>query len=277
MKMYITAVLICVLFSAFNLNAQIGEEEEIEVILIDAYVSPNPPHEFVLSFFTLVPVKSSVIIDNRFEVIVSDSLNEDHAKRISIEEMEFDSLMIPFYIQVQADSIISRSQTYTLEIPKLEEIETSTWTSLIHLCLGGIVFLVPSAGVTVVDGETYFNLGKEIPIYNFYSGGYNYPTSYLSVEYAHTFGNGARNLHRLGYKKIFELPVLEFISPGVSMFTNFKGVNGLSPEMTVGLFKISRVFTLYSRYRYNYKPGGIEFRSHEISIGLYSHFFSLNF
>lgn len=275
MKMYITAVMICVLFSAINLNAQI-EEDEIEVILIDAYVSPNPPYEFVLSFFTLLPVKSSVIIDNRFQVIVSDSLNEDHAKRISIEKMEFDSLRIPFYIEVQTDSIISRSEIYTLELPKLEETETSTWTSLFHLCIGGIVFFVPSTGVTMIDGGTYFNLGKEIPIYNFYSGGYNYPTSYLSFEFTHTFGNGIRNIFRLGYKKIFELPVIEFISPGVSVFTNFVGVNGLSPEMSVGLFKISRVFTLYSRYRYNYQPGGINFRSHEISIGLYSHFFSLN-
>lgn len=277
MKMYIAAALIYVLFYTFNLNAQIENEKEIEVILIDAYVSPNPPHEFVLSFFTLVPVKSSVIIDNRFEVIVSDTLNEDHAKRISLEEMEFDSLMIPFYIEVQVDSIISKSESYTLEIPKVEETETSTWTSLFHLCLGGIVFFVPSTGVTLIDGEMYLNLGKELPIYNFYSGGYNYPTSYLSIEFTHTFGNGGRNLLRSGYKKIFEVPVIEFISPGVSVFTNFKGVNGFSPEITMGLFKISNVFTLYSRYRYNYQPGGIQFNSHEISIGLYSHFFSLNF
>lgn len=277
MKQIILILLCCLSNMAFNLFAQDDPGEEIEIIVIDSYISPKPPYEFILSFFTLIPVKSNVVIDNKYSIVISDELNEDHAKRISMDEFEFDSLIVPFYIEVFTDSIRQKSEIFTLEFLKDEIIETSTLASLFHLCIGGIVFLVPSVGMTNFEGDYHFNLGKEVTIYNFYSGGYNYPVSYVSIEYTHTFGETVKNILRSGYKRIFEVPVIEFISPGITLFTNFKSVNGFSPEITFGLFKLSNVFTVYSRYRYNFKPGGSILKFQEISFGLYSHFFSLNF
>ena len=82
---------------------------------------------------------------------------------------------------------------------------------------------------------------------------------------------------RIGYKQIYQIPVLEYVSPGMDVFTNFLGYNGVSAGISVGWFKISNVFTVFTKYRYNFKPGEEKDDFHEISMGLYSDFFSINF
>jgi hypothetical protein len=83
------------------------------------------------------------------------------------------------------------------------------------------------------------------------------------------------NYLRTGYKQIFEPGFIEYVSPGVKVFTNFAGNNGISPEISFGLFRMLDSFTVYARYRYNIKPGDSSANFNEISIGLYSSFFSL--
>jgi len=49
-----------------------SEADSIEVYLIDAYVQPEPPQKFILSFFTSDIAKSVVLIDgsdNLLEII----------------------------------------------------------------------------------------------------------------------------------------------------------------------------------------------------------------
>jgi hypothetical protein len=84
-----------------------------------------------------------------------------------------------------------------------------------------------------------------------------------------------RNYFRIGYKHLIDIPGIEYVSPGINGFTNFQGFNGISPEVSLGLFKILNTFTLYTRYRYNAKPGDSGSGFHEISIGLYSGFFAI--
>src|SRR3990170_3625444 len=88
---------------------------------------------------------------------------------------------------------------------------------------------------------------------------------------------GGSNFFRTGYKHIIAIPGLEYVSPGLNYVTNFKGYNGISPEISLGLFKIFNTFTVYSRYRFSAKPGDPGSEFHEISLGLYSGFFAIYF
>ena len=55
-------------FAAVRLYAQ---TDSIEINIIDNYVTPETPHNFILSFFTNEKTKSKIIIDNKYEYIVS--------------------------------------------------------------------------------------------------------------------------------------------------------------------------------------------------------------
>ena len=84
-----------------------------------------------------------------------------------------------------------------------------------------------------------------------------------------------KNFARLGYKRIFPIDYIEYIAPGITAYTNFKGQNGFGPELSVGWFTLFDTFTLYTRYRYNFKPNGTNSNFHEINLGLYTRFLSL--
>jgi hypothetical protein len=120
-------------------------------------------------------------------------------------------------------------------------------------------------------------LAKEIPVFSIYGEGYNYPTGYIGVEYAYIFNAPYKHFLRLGYKHIFQLNFLEYFSAGLNGYTDFLGFNGISPEVSIGFFKIYNAFTVFGRYRYNFKPSDVNEDFYEISIGLYSNFFSFNF
>ncbi|MBS3945644.1 MAG: hypothetical protein KGZ42_09125, partial [Melioribacter sp.] len=171
----------------------------------------------------------------------------------------------------------SRSQLYEVEIPRMIAIEKDKGSGLLQVCcFGGIIFGLPSPTIVMMNDKKIFGLSKEIPIFSFYSGGYNYPIGYVGAEYSYLFNSDKKNFIRIGYKHIFQIPLIEYVSIGANYFSDFKGYNGVSPELSVGLFKIQNVFTLYSRYRYNIQPGRSGTDFHEFSIGLYSNFFSLN-
>ncbi len=263
----------------FNLFSQGMEENSYyyEVFLIDSYVTPEIPHTFVLSFFTSDSLKSKVIIGSKHEYEVSGNFSEDHKSEINISELKFDSLFVPFVIKLQgSDGQTYSSQVFELALPKTYEIKfTDTPGFLSTCCLGGIIFGLPAPNFIIKDGKSHFSLTKDIPILTYYSGGYNYPSYYLDFEYTYRFDN-KESITRLGFKKIFIIDFIEFISPGVSYFYSFDKYHGVSPEISIGWFKISTVFTLYSNYRYNFdlKNPGDNFQ--EISVGLYSSFFSIN-
>lgn len=247
----------------------------IEVFLIDAYVKQEPPYIFILSFYTSEVCLSNVIIDNKYEYLVSNGLSEAHSAKIDLTDLKFLERNVVFVIET-IDSLgnKTKSEEFEFDLPYEPIIKdgSSIWT----LCLfAGSVFLLPMPGYVITANETYYSLTKEIPIVSFRSKRGNYPAGYFSFEYTYIFDAENRNFARLGYKRIFPIDYIEYISPGITAYTNFNGQNGLAPEFSVGWFALFDTFTLYTRYRYNFKPGDSNSDFHEINLGLYTRFFSL--
>ncbi len=263
------------IFSQNVFSQSASEQDSIEVNVIDSFVTPELPHTFILSFFTSEKAKSKVIIENKYIYNVSDSLTENHKVRIDISSLKFKEQNVPYYVVVtDSTGHQNRSDVYTFELPK--EVKIQGESNFYLLCLfGATVFLLPYPSMAITKDKNYFSLTKEIPLISIRKQGFSYPAGYISLEYTHIFNGGIKNIVRLGYKDIIETPFLQYISPGADVFTNFNGFNGLSPELSVGLFKIFDTFIVYARYRYNFKPGDSRNDFHEIGLGLYSNFFSL--
>ena len=247
----------------------------IEVYLIDAYVKQEPPYIFILSYFTSDVCKSNVIIDGKYSYAVTDSLSESHSSKIDLMNLKFLQKNISFIIET-IDSLGNKfkSEEFEFDLPFEPTITggSSIWT----LCLfAGSVFVLPMPGYVNANGNHYYSLTKEIPVISFRSKRGNYPSSYFSFEYTYIFEAENKNFARLGYKRIFPIDYIEYFAPGITAYTNFKGQNGFGPELSVGWFTLFDTFTLYTRYRYNFKPNDSNSNFHEINLGLYTRFFSL--
>ena len=251
-----------------------SEADSIEVYLIDGYVKPEPPLKFVLSFFTSDVAKSVVVIEDRYSSTVSDEFTDMHKAEIDLTDMKFSEKIVTFVIITENESGNTfTSETFDFDLPFEPEIKRGS--DIVQLCLfGGAIFLLPYPNYVIQNGQSSFSLTKEIPFISFRSRNLNYPAGYLSLEYSYIFDADAKNYLRAGYKKIYELPYLKYLSPGVSLYTNFLGNNGIGLELSAGLFTIVDTFTLYARYRYNLKPGDPSDNFHEMSLGLYSALFS---
>lgn len=277
-KIFLILFFLLVSFSANFAQEESTESDSIEVFLIDSYVTPETPHKFILSFFTSRSCKSTLILDKRFEYKVSDTFTEDHKAEIDVTGLEFDSTRASFIVYVE-DSLGNRfrSERFDVALPGEYKPKVSGAPNLLLMCcLGGIIFGLPSPTLVVAQDQNYFSITKEIPILSFYKRSYKYPISYISVEYAHIFDAPRKNFFRAGYKHIFEIPYIRYVSAGANWFTDFRGFNGVSPEVSLGLFSLYDVFTVYTKYRYNYEPNQTGADFHEISLGLYSGFFTFS-
>lgn len=271
--------------STYNASSDENNGGNIEVFLIDSYITPETPHKFILTYYTSDSCKSKVVLDRKYEYVVSDKYAEEHKIEIDITGLKFDTTDVPFMVYVTSkDGVVDSSEQYEVAMPEAIKQEAAASNSNIFLmcCIGGTVFLLPSPTFVAWDDNRYFSLTKEIPILSIQKMSYKYPIGYFSVEYSHIFDAPLapaphKNFLRFGYKHIFELPYIEYVSPGVNWFTDFYGFNGVSPEISLGFFKIYDLFTLYTKYRYNYKPGQYGGDFHEISIGVYSGFFTFHF
>ncbi len=253
------------------------ETDSTEIYLIDSYVTPEKPNTFVLTFFTSVPTKSSVLIDRKYDYKISETLSEEHKLKLDISGLKFDKEIVTYIINVE-DSSGRKSISERYEFNQPHEIKVESESNFLMLCLfGGAVFALPSPVFVKAKTENYFSLTKEFNLITLRGKGLKYPMGYFSAEYSYIINAPVRNFFRIGYKHIIEIPWFEYLAPGVNGFTNFKGFNGISPEVSVGLFRAFNAFTVYTRYRFNAKPGekGSEF--HEFSLGLYTSFFTLNF
>lgn len=256
-------------------NELVSDSAAIEVYLIDAYVKQEPPYIFILSFYTSEVCLSNVIIDEKYEYLVSNGLSEAHSAKIDISSLKFLEKNVNFVIET-IDSLGNKNKSEEFEFDLPFEPIISEGSSIWTLCLfAGSVFILPMPGYVNQQGDHYYSLTKEIPIVSFRAKRGNYPSSYLSFEHTYIFDAENKNFSRLGYKKIFPIDYVEYISAGISAYTNFSGQNGLSPEISIGWFTLFDTFTLYSRYRYNYKPGDSDSNFHEVNLGLYTRFFSL--
>ncbi len=251
------------------------DSAEMEIYLIDAYVKPEPPHTFILSFYTSEVCFSKVVIDKQYEFAVSDSLSDSHSANIDISSLKFFEKNISFIIETtDSNGIQSESEEFEFDLPFEPTVAegSSIWT----LCLfAGSVFLLPMPGYVKTDNNNFYSITKDLPIISFRAKRGNYPSSYISLEYTYVFEARYNNYLRLGYKKIFPVDYIEYISPGLTAYTNFMGQNGIAPEVSIGWFTLFDTFTLYTRYRYNIKPKDSISNFHEINLGLYTRLLSV--
>ncbi len=277
MRKYIFSLILLVLFCSATYYAQdnVGDQDSIEVTVIDSYVTPEKPYTFLLSFFTSSDCKSKVLIDNKYEYPVSQKYTVNHNIKIDLTNLNFKTKTVPYVIIVE-DSSGHKYKSDINDFYLPGEVKLQSESNFLLLCLfGGAVFALPSPVYVSQNGSSYFSLTKEIPIISIRSSNFNYPSGYFSAEYSHIFNAPYKNFLRLGYKQVIVVPGIQYVSPGVDWFTNFKGFNGASVELSVGLFKILNTFTVYTRYRFNIAPNNSKNNFHEISIGLYSSFFSV--
>jgi len=259
-------------------NYLLAQESELEIFIIDAFVTPEKPHTFELSFFTSDEVKTEIVIDDEYKSIISDDYLEDHTAKIDFTEFKFSDKFIPYKIVCEKkNGEITESEIFELILPYEEFIETKEGADPISTILFGmLLYVLPSPNMILTESDEYFSLTKDLPIITFYSSGYNYPSGSISLEYTHIYESEIDNYLRLGYKHFIPIDVFEYISPGVTGFTNFNGNNGIGAELSLGLFNAYDIFTLYTRYRFNINPNESDFQFHEISVGLYSHFFTID-
>lgn len=267
---------ILLFLNSYYSSANPYEQDSIEVYLIDSFVPPENPDVFVVSFYTSDTCLSSILIDGKHSIKISESYTDNHRSEIDISKYSFTNHKVEFLIKTKdalGNEYRSEEYEFTIPVDKVVQARGSSFTSCL---LGSVVFLTPSPTLVLANDEKFFGLSKDFPIVAFYSGGYNYPKSYFFGGYSYIFKFNNPNIIRLGYKYLIETPYFEFISPGLSAFSNFEGLNGLSPEITIGVFKFYSVFTLTTSGRFNFKPKSAGSEFWEFNVGLFSSFFTLH-
>lgn len=268
-------------FTAFFAQDSTGTttESTTEIYLIESFVPVEAKTEFHLGFYTSEACKSKIIVAGKYEFPVSDILTENHKSKINISSIPTDTLFLPFVIVVENESgIISSSEQYELQIPAKNEVPLaeSSGGEFAGCLFGAAMYAIPTIDYNFYKGKSTWGLSKELPIVSFYNRGYNFPTHYIAVEYSYVNDVMNRNLGRLGWKYIYDLSVGEFLILGINGVTDFKGYNGISPDISWGLYSFNDVYTLYARYRYSTNFSATARDCHTISLGLCTWFFSVH-
>ena len=164
-----------------------AQTDSIEVYLIDAYCTREMPYKFKLSFFTSDVCKSKVILEDKYEYIVSNDLADMHKAEININDISFDGKIVNFVIVTENESgEVYKSEKFDFDLPFEPEIKSGS--DLFTLCLfGSVIFLLPYPSYVFDSHSSYFSLTKEIPFISFRSRNLNYPSGYLSLEYSYVF------------------------------------------------------------------------------------------
>jgi len=271
MKLITKLILLLLLFTS---SLIISQTDSIEVYLIDAYCTREIPYTFKLSFYTSDVCKSKVVIEDKFDYTVSADYVDLHKAEIIIDNLALIDTIINFVIITETKTgLVNKSETFDFDIPYEPKIKEGS--DLLTLCLfGSSIFLIPYPSFVAKSQQNYFGLTKEIPIISFRTKSRNYPSGFISLEYTYVFNMDDPGYLRAGYKKIFEVPGLEYISPGISLYTNFSTNQGISPEFSIGLFTILDTFTAYIRCRSNFTFHSAGTNFQEIYLGFYSSLFS---
>jgi len=269
-------------FSAFLFSQIVyaqNYEDDFEFFVVDSYVSMEKPYIFHLMFFTSDSSVTKILLNDKYNYDVSSFLSDEHRIDINLSSLAFDSVSIPYKIfAYDSDGKLHESEISEIELPEKIVIPEGSQSNIFTtVCIGSVIFLMPSPGVIFDHGNNYITLAKELPLLSFYDVGFNYPTGYISAEYSFTFKSDVSDYFRIGYKRLYQPGKIEFISIGANYSTDFKGFNGVSPEISIGLFNIYDAFVLSAKYRYNIMPGNSARNFHEVSLGLYSNYFSINF
>lgn len=272
-------LLMIILLLPYFLIAQQNENYfSDDIFVIDSFITPEKPHKLYLSFSTNDSCKSNVKINKHKNYVVSNEFTDLHKIEIELNDNDLIAEVITYQITLTfKNNKTITSENYFVELPQELSVKHETSFNYTQMCIGALVFAIPTLNYSFINGKEFLGLSKELPLYNFYNRGYNYPEGYISFEYTHYLKAENKNIIRFGYKYIFQMGQIKYISPGITYLTNLKGFNGISIESSVGLFQIKNVFTTFVKYRYNLLPNKSSNNFYEFSIGLYSNFFSLNF
>jgi hypothetical protein len=266
-------ILFLLLFQIENFSQINQQSEELEIFLIDAFCKPDSNEIFILSYYSSFPVKSKVVLQNKYEFQVSNELVELHKIRIDLSKLKFDNKQVEFVI-ISTDSagIEYQSEKFDFDLPFEPEIKDGS--NLYTLGLFVIsVLLVPNPGLSAQNNKFEWSLTKEIPLISFRKG-FNYASSFFSFELSYLNNYENNFIYRIGYKSLWEVKSIEFISAGISGFSDFRKKSGIATEMSIGYFKFLETFTIYTRYRYNYIFSS-NYGVHEFYVGFYSGFLTI--
>lgn len=261
------------------------EEEEFELYLIDNYLRSNEPSKLVISWMTNIKAKSKVKILSLGTFTASDTLTDKIFFVIDVSNLLEKPGDYDFYILSELeDGTEIQSEKFIFTVPNQEiqplDTKRSEFSYYFYTCcVGGSLWLVPSLGLSMNDKTSKFTISKEIPLLSFGSNSAfkNYPYSYLFAGYTHTLKGDVQNIFRYGYRQMFELKnIINYLSIGISGFTNFKGTNGISPEVSFSFLRILATFDLYFLYRFDRELKNGNYSSHQIQLGLFTSSFSLN-
>ncbi len=277
MKRFWLILFILVFQLSFFTNTVLGQSGTLQIFVINSYIAPEKPIKLNVSFYTSEPATSEILILNKFKYKVSEKLSSQHKAIIDISNFEEDDTVLAFQIIVKnINNVISKSRTYKVDYPKIISVNKES-NFLLFGMLFASVFIIPTPSYVFAEDGNHFSITKEIPLISFRSKSINYPISYFALEYTHIYKADRSNFLRVGYKYMKEIPALKFISPGLDFLTNFDGFNGFGIGMSIGLLDIADTFTLYTRYRYNFQFSHSERNFSELSMGLYTNFFSVHF
>lgn len=185
-KKNIISIIIVLVTLSTSLHSQVVIPE---IFIIDAFVTPETPHTFKLSYFTSEEVKTQVIIDEKYTIDVSEEFIEDHSAEIDFTNYSFYEKFVPYQIiSEMRNGEFFESEIFELVLPYDEFIETKEGDNPILTILFGVfLYLLPSPNMLLTENDNYFSLTKELPIVTFYSSGYNYPSGNISLEYTHIY------------------------------------------------------------------------------------------
>lgn len=275
MKLYVPILIYLLMLFPSDIIAQ-DDQDSIEVFVIESFIPPENQKVFKVSFYTTEECKSTLFLNGN-EVVISEELTDDHRKEVDISSFMFDSTIAQYYIVVEnADGKSNRSELFELELPKELVIEGAG--GYFFSCLvGGVFFLTPSVSVVFDGDDSYMSFEKELPFLAFYNKHRSNILGYISAGYQFTDRYEHDHLFKLGYKHLIHVPVIEYIAPGINGVTDFNGFNAVSPELSVGIVKLYNVFTIYARGRYTFQPGESGNEFYDVSIGLFSSFFTFHY
>lgn len=277
-----------------SVNFSIAQEEDtmdeitdsLEIYLIDNYIKSENDKVLVLSWMTNLQVKSKVEIMDIGIFNVSDSLTDFHQAKIDLNNYTFTKEENFFRIISELEDetqIISDEYSFLVPVEttaQLEEkqIKTSSSYYLYNFLLGTTFWLIPSPSLVFENNKTKFGLIKDLPILSIGSSSAykNFPYLYFYLGYSHIPDGYLKNALRFGGKYLYELRDLKhFLSFGIGGFSNFKGKNGLSTELSFSFLKVLNTFEMFIAYSYNYLPSSKN-KFHLISLGLFTSSFSIN-
>lgn len=279
MNKILSVLIIFIFLSVSNIFAQ----EEIDIFLLDNFFEPDDNAIYKIAFNTSTECKSKINIEEVGEFIISDTLTTFHKKEFNFSNVKFSKkeLKLSIFLELEDGTVITNDEnTISVPIVFIPPKEALEQSYTLKTILGFFLWLTPTPGVQFINDKTKLTINKELSLIVFapQSALRDIPYGYFSGEYNYIYSADINHLFRLNYKhNVLLLGKTSYISLGIGGFSNFKGINGLSTELSITPFKITSSFDLYIKYRYDNNLDKNKYESHNIQLGFFTNLFSLNF